>query len=68
VEADSSGNPVCDTSSGSVGGDHGFRSSYRIGLWDLRVARGDNRRARNEEAWTSGRDSLHDTGDVYLLV
>jgi len=32
------------------------------------VYRGDNRRARNQETWASGRDSLHDTGDADLLV
>lgn len=68
VETYSSGNPVCDTSSGSVVGNQCFGVSYGFRLVIARVDRGDNRRARNEETWTSGRDSLHDTCDVNLLV
>ena len=68
AEAYSRGDPVCHTSSGSVGGNQCFRVSYRFGLGVSPVYRGDNRRARNQETWASGRDSLHDTDDADLLV
>ncbi len=69
VEADSSGNPVCNTGDGGDGGSQCFRISYGLlGLGVAPVDRGNNCRIRDKEARCLGGDPVCGARDGSLLV